>query len=158
MLRIAADYEGLAHHADDNRSALALAKTLSDTSAAPRAVGDHPARDRAVHHDAAIVESSDDAILSKDLEGVITSWNHAAQRLFGYTAAEAVGKPVTLLIPIDRHDEEPMILDRVRRGEKIEHYETIRQRKDSSLVDISLADQKRQRRDHRRFKDRPRYR
>jgi PAS domain S-box-containing protein len=88
---------------------------------------------------AAIVESSDDAILSKDLTGVIRSWNAGAQRLFGYAADETVGKPVTMLIPADRHDEEPMILARIRRGERIEHYETVRQRKDGSFVDISLT-------------------
>jgi PAS domain S-box-containing protein len=96
-------------------------------------------RDRAARHYAAIVESSDDAILSKDLDGVITSWNRGAQRLFGYTAEEAVGRSVTIIIPTDRHDEEPMILDRVRRGERIAHYETVRQRKDGSLVDISIT-------------------
>jgi PAS domain S-box-containing protein len=85
------------------------------------------------------VESSDDAILSKSLDGVITTWNRGAQRLFGYTAEEAIGRSVTMLIPADRHDEEPMILDRVRRGERIDHYETVRQRKDGSLVDISLT-------------------
>jgi PAS domain S-box-containing protein len=88
---------------------------------------------------AAIVESSDDAILAKDLEGVITSWNQGAERLFGYTSDEVVGKPVTILIPEDRHDEEPTILARIRRGEHIDHYETIRQRKDGSLVEISLT-------------------
>jgi PAS domain S-box-containing protein len=96
-------------------------------------------RDRAARHYAAIVESSDDAILSKDLEGVITSWNRGAQRLFGDTAEEVVGRSVTIIIPTDRHDEEPMILERVRRGERIEHYETVRQRKDRSLVDISIT-------------------
>jgi PAS domain S-box-containing protein len=96
-------------------------------------------RDRAAQHYAAIVESSDDAILSKDLNGVITSWNTGAQRLFGYTAEEAVGRSVTLIIPTDRHDEEPMILERVRRGERIDHCETVRQRKDGSLVDISIT-------------------
>jgi PAS domain S-box-containing protein len=96
-------------------------------------------RDRAAQHYAAIVESSDDAILSKDLNGVITSWNSSAQRLFGYTADEAVGRSVTMLIPSDRQNEEPMILERVRRGERIEHYETVRQRKDGSLVDISIT-------------------
>jgi len=109
---------------------------------APRAGGGggkRISRDRARQHYAAIVESSDDAILSKDLNGIITSWNRGAQRLFGYTAEEAVGRSVTLLIPADRHDEEPMILERVRRGEKIEHYETVRQRKDGSLLDISLT-------------------
>ena len=88
---------------------------------------------------AAIVESSDDAIVSKDLEGVISSWNGAAQRLFGYRAEEVVGKPVTILIPSDSLDEEPAILERIRRGERIDHYETIRRRKDGSLLAISLT-------------------
>jgi PAS domain S-box-containing protein len=87
----------------------------------------------------AIVEGSDDAIASKDLNGVITSWNNGAERLFGYTAAEAIGKPVYILIPEDRHDEEPGILARIRRGERIEHYETVRRRKDGTLIDISLT-------------------
>ena len=95
--------------------------------------------ERATQHYAAIVESSADAILSKDLDGVIMTWNRGAQLLFGYTAEEAVGRPVTMLIPTDRHDEEPMILERIRRGQSIDHYETIRQRKDGSLVDISLT-------------------
>ena len=81
----------------------------------------------------------DDAIISKDINGVITSWNSGAQRLFGYTSQEAVGKPVTILIPANRHDEEPKILERIRRGERIDHYETVRQRKDGSLIDISLT-------------------
>jgi PAS domain S-box-containing protein len=101
--------------------------------------GESLSRDRAAQHYAAIVESSDDAILSKDLDGVITSWNRGAQRLFGYTAEEAVGSSVTIIIPTDRHDEEPMILERVGRGERIDHYETVRQRKDGSLGDISIA-------------------
>jgi PAS domain S-box-containing protein len=99
-----------------------------------RLTGDH-----AAEHYAAIIESSDDAILSKDLNGVIMTWNRGAELLFGYTAEEAVGRPVTILIPMDRQDEEPFILERVRRGEKVDHYETIRQRKDGSLVDISLT-------------------
>jgi PAS domain S-box-containing protein len=88
---------------------------------------------------AAVVESSDDAIISKDVDGIIISWNPGAERLFGYTAEEATGMPVTSLIPPNRHDEERMILERIRRGERIDHYETIRRRKDGSLVDISLA-------------------
>nr|WP_081851063.1 PAS domain S-box protein [Bradyrhizobium sp. URHD0069] len=88
---------------------------------------------------AAIVESSDDAVLTKDLNGVITSWNHGAGRLFGYAAEEVIGKPVTILIPAELHDEEPTILARIRRGERIDHYETTRQRKDGSTVDISLT-------------------
>ena len=88
---------------------------------------------------AAIVESSHDAILSKDLDGTITSWNRGAERLFGYTAEEVVGKPVTLLFPADRVAEEAVILGRLRRGEQIDHYETVRRRRDGSLVDISLT-------------------
>jgi PAS domain S-box-containing protein len=93
----------------------------------------------AAHHYQAIIESSDDAILSKDLDGIILSWNRGAQRLFGFTAEEAVGKPVTIVIPLDRRDEERVILEKIHRGERIEHFETIRQRKDQSLVDISLT-------------------
>lgn len=88
---------------------------------------------------AAIVQSSDDAILSKDLDGTIMSWNRGAERLFGYTADEAVGRPITMIIPMDRADEEPSILSRIRRGEHIDHYETIRRRKDGSLIEISLS-------------------
>ena len=88
---------------------------------------------------ASIVESSDDAIVSKDLNGIITTWNKGAERIFGYTAEEVIGKPVTILIPPDRQDEEPAILERIRRGERIEHYETVRLRKDGSRVDISLT-------------------
>jgi PAS domain S-box-containing protein len=88
---------------------------------------------------AAIIESSDDAILSKDLDGNITSWNKGAERLFGYTAEEAVGKPVRMLIPANLQDEEPAILERISRGERTDHYETVRLRKDGSLVDISLT-------------------
>lgn len=87
----------------------------------------------------AIIESSDDAIVGKDLDGIITSWNAGAEALFGYTAEEAVGQPVTMLIPENRLDEEPTVLGRIRRGEKVEHYETIRRRKDGTLVDISLS-------------------
>ena len=88
---------------------------------------------------AAIVRSSDDAIISKDLNGVITSWNDGAQKMFGYTAQEAIGQPVTMLIPRDRIDEEPSILERLRRGERIDHYETVRRGKNGNLLNISLT-------------------
>lgn len=88
---------------------------------------------------AAIVESSDDAIISIDLDGIITSWNRGAERIFGYEEKEIIGNPVSLLIPPDRYDEEWVILDRIHRGEPIEHYETIRRRKDGTLLDISLS-------------------
>jgi PAS domain S-box-containing protein len=95
--------------------------------------------DLAAHHYRAIIESSDDAILSKDLDGLILSWNRGAERLFGFTSEEAIGRPVTIIIPRDRQDEEPSILQKIHRGERIEHFETVRQRKDGSLVDISLT-------------------
>jgi PAS domain S-box-containing protein len=88
---------------------------------------------------AAIVASSDDAIVSKDLNGVITSWNAAAERMFGYTADEAIGKPITLIIPEERWDEEDVVLSRVRAGLSVDHFETVRRRKDGVLVDVSLT-------------------
>jgi PAS domain S-box-containing protein len=86
-----------------------------------------------------IVESSDDAIVSKNLDGVITSWNRGAERVFGYTAEEAIGQPITIVIPLDRQDEERTILTRIRRGERIDHFETIRQRKHGSRIAVSLT-------------------
>jgi len=87
----------------------------------------------------AIVESSDDAIISKTLDGTVTSWNSGAERLFGYTAQEMIGKSIMILIPPERHDEERLILERLRRGERIEHYETVRVAKSGRAVDISLT-------------------
>jgi PAS domain S-box-containing protein len=88
---------------------------------------------------AAIIDSSDDAIVSKDLNGTITSWNRAAERIFGYTADEIVGRPVTVLIPRDRLDEEPRIIERLKRGERVDHFETVRVRKDGTKIDLSLT-------------------
>jgi PAS domain S-box-containing protein len=88
---------------------------------------------------AAIVESSHDAIVSKTLDGTVTSWNPAAERLFGYTAEEMIGRPIAILAAPDRENEMPAILESIRRGEKVDHYETVRRRKDGSLVDISLT-------------------
>ena len=88
---------------------------------------------------ASIVDFSDDAIVSKNLDGVITSWNKGAERVFGYTAEEAIGQPITILIPQDRHAEERTILTRIRRGERIDHFETVRQRKTGSLIVVSLT-------------------
>jgi two-component system, chemotaxis family, CheB/CheR fusion protein len=88
---------------------------------------------------AAIVESSDDAIISKDLQGVVTSWNGGAERLFGYTAAEAIGRPITIIIPADRLHEEQTILERLKRGEPIEHFETTRVRKGGTTIEVSLT-------------------
>ena len=88
---------------------------------------------------ASIVESSDDAIISKKLDGTITSWNKGAQELFGYTADEAIGQPITLIVPPERLDEETRIIESLRRGERIDHYETVRRHKDGSLLELSVT-------------------
>jgi PAS domain S-box-containing protein len=88
---------------------------------------------------ASIVEFSTDAIVSKDLDGIITSWNKSAERIFGYTAIEAVGQPITIVIPADRRDEETAILERIRRGERIEHFETVRRSKQGHSIMVSLT-------------------
>ena len=88
---------------------------------------------------AAIVESSEDAIVSKNLDGIIINWNKAAERIFGYAAEEAIGKHITLIVPPDRLDEEANILASLRRGERIDHFETVRKRKDGTLLDISVT-------------------
>ncbi len=88
---------------------------------------------------AAIVESSDDAIVSKTLDGIIVTWNRGAERIFGYTAEEAIGQPITILIPDELASEETGILERLRRGENLDHYQTVRRRKDGTLIDISLT-------------------
>jgi PAS domain S-box-containing protein len=88
---------------------------------------------------AAIVESSDDAIISKDLDGSVTSWNQAAERMFGYRAAEIVGKSIRVIIPADRQNEEDDVLRRIRKGEKVDHFETVRRRKDGSAIAVSLT-------------------
>jgi len=87
----------------------------------------------------ALIESADDAIVSKTLDGIITSWNSGAERIFGYTAEEAVGRSITIIIPPDHLDEETEILSRLRTGDRVDHFETIRQRKDGGLVDVSLT-------------------
>lgn len=98
----------------------------------------HPERETAAFL-AAIVESSNDAIISKDLNGIITSWNKSAEHIFGYKSAEAIGRPITLLIPPERIHEEDFILTRIRSGERVEHFETVRRRKDGCYLDISLT-------------------
>ena len=110
------------------------AEQQAQVAAEERAIGE-----QAEQRLAAIVESSEDAIVAKDLNGIITNWNRGAERLFGYTPAEAIGQPITILIPADRLDEEPEILARIRRGEHVEHFDTIRRRKDGSPVEISLT-------------------
>ncbi len=88
---------------------------------------------------AAIIESAEDAIVSKTLDSIVTSWNNGAERVFGYTADEIVGASIMILIPDDRQDEENLILDKIRNGDRIEHYETIRLRKDGTPIDVSLS-------------------
>lgn len=93
----------------------------------------------ALAHLAAIVESSDDAIISKDLSGIIQSWNPAAERIYGYSKTEAIGRPITMLIPEDRLPEETVILQKIREGQRVDHYETVRRRKDGRLITVSLT-------------------
>src|SRR3712207_1031941 len=100
---------------------------------------DHGRPDFTSRHLARVVESSDDAIVSKDLNGTILSWNRAAERMFGYTADEAIGRSIRMIIPADRQHEEDLVLARIRSGNAVEHYETIRQRKDGSTLAISLS-------------------
>ncbi|MCW3059205.1 MAG: hypothetical protein JWQ02_1026, partial [Capsulimonas sp.] len=119
--------------------ALTLARQLGFSLAREETERLRTASERDLLHLASLVESSDDAIISKDLDGVIRTWNAGAQRLFGYTAEEAIGRPVTMLIPDDRPDEEPAILSRIRAGERIHHYETTRKHKDGTLRDVSLS-------------------
>ena len=88
---------------------------------------------------AAIVDSSDDAIVSKTLDGIVTSWNRGAERLFGYSAAEAIGQSILLIVPADRHSEEADVLRRIRGGQSVDHFETMRRRKDGTLIEISLT-------------------
>ena len=119
--------------------ALTLARQLGFGIARLRAEQARSAAEERAQQLVSIVESSDDAIISKNLDGIIRTWNPGAERLFGYTAGEAIGKPVTILFPPGREDEEPGILARIRSGERIHHYETVRRRKDGRLLDISLT-------------------
>jgi PAS domain S-box-containing protein len=102
-------------------------------------MSEHQRAEQVSHRLAAIVETSADAIISKDLNGVIATWNKGAERLFGYLEQEIVGKPIAMLIPEQHRDEEARILERIRGGERIEHFETVRRRKDGTLVSISLT-------------------
>jgi PAS domain S-box-containing protein len=115
------------------------AGTVIGASKIARDLSDRARADLATHRLAAVVESSDDAIITKDLNSIITSWNPAAERMFGYTKAEAVGRSIRMLIPQDLQNEEDTVLAKIRAGEKVDHYETIRQRKDGSRLSISLT-------------------
>lgn len=145
--RAAAAVELWADGADGARHRIALAAApLHDPAGSSGAIvatvtvlGTAAVADATAARLAAIVESSEDAIISKDFNGIIRTWNAAAERLFGYKAEEIIGRPITILIPEDRQDEEPEIIARIRRGERVEHYETVRRRKDGSLIEISIT-------------------
>src|SRR5919198_66431 len=109
------------------------------TSRIPRDITERKRAEEARSRLAAIVASSDDAIVSKSLDGIIRTWNRGAERMFGYTAKEAVGRHITLIIPEERRAEEDMVLGKVRRGETVDHFETVRRAKDGRLIDISLT-------------------
>lgn len=102
-------------------------------------ISDRKHAEDAMYRLAAIVASSDDAIIGKNLQGIVTNWNKGAERIFGYLAEEIIGKSIKLLIPTEYHSEEDTILGRLRRGERIDHYETVRQRKHGELFDVSLT-------------------
>jgi PAS domain S-box-containing protein len=119
---------------------IGIIEEITDRKRAEQALGDARGQAEKIRRNlAAIVESSDDAIVSKTLDGIISSWNDGAERMFGYAAGEIIGKPVTVLFPAEYIDEEAAILERIRRGERVEHFETVRMRKDGSLLDVSLT-------------------
>jgi PAS domain S-box-containing protein len=122
----------VAHAIGDQATGIEFAGSVRDVTAAKKA-------EEVQLRLGAIVASSDDAIISKTLGGIITSWNAGAQRIFGYTAEEAVGRPISMLIPADRHAEEALIIDRLKRGESVEHFETVRIGKDAREIHVSLA-------------------
>jgi PAS domain S-box-containing protein len=134
-------------HSEENRGTngtptqVKARNPIDDTSHAVTLVSDNMREQHRLDAEllAAIVASSDDAIISKNLDGVITSWNKSAERIFGYTAQEAIGKSITLVIPPERYNEEVEILSRLRLGERIDHFETVRRRKDGSTLDVSLT-------------------
>jgi PAS domain S-box-containing protein len=134
-------YYGQPHSFEDTERGLALiiARQLGFSLERWRAERDRLMSRDAMAFLASIVESSDDAIVSKRLDGTITSWNGAAARLFGYTPAEIIGCSILTLIPEANHSEEQDIISRIRRGERVQHYETVRRRKDGSLVDLSIT-------------------
>jgi PAS domain S-box-containing protein len=123
---------------DDGRTAGAI-MVFRDITERRRSEDERNQRDLAARQLAAIVESSDDAIVSKDLESTIRSWNRGAERIFGYTAAEMIGRSIRVIIPDDRWSEEDDVLRQIRRGEKVDHFETVRRRKDGSEVPVSLT-------------------
>jgi PAS domain S-box-containing protein len=119
---------------------IGIIEDITDRKMAEQALSDARAQAYKIRSNlAAIVESSDDAIISKGLDGIISTWNHGAQQMFGYTAGEIIGKPVTVLFPPGHIDEEVAILEKIRRGERVEHFETVRMRKDGNVLNVSLT-------------------
>ena len=144
--RTAMQWEEQIPHEEGLHTYLSLKFPLLDVDGIPYAIcgfstdiTDRKQAETALFQLAAIVESSEDAIFSKTLDGIISSWNAGAERLFGYSPAEAIGQPIALLIPSDHLDEEPQIIETLKRGERIETFETLRKRKDGTLVDVSLT-------------------
>jgi PAS domain S-box-containing protein len=140
-------YETIRQHKDGTLLPISLtvspiyddAGTVVGASKIARDISDRIAAAAATRRLTALVESTDDAVITKNLDSIITSWNPAAERMFGYTEAEAVGQSIRMLIPPDRQSEEDVVLAKIRAGEKVDHYETVRQRKDGSIVSISLT-------------------
>jgi PAS domain S-box-containing protein len=112
---------------------------LVGVSVVARDISERKRAEEALARLAAIVDSSEDAIIGKTLDTTIISWNHGAERIYGYTATEAIGQPIGMLLPPGSEDEVPTIMERIRRGEKVEHYETKRQRKDGTIIDVSVT-------------------
>ena len=112
---------------------------LVGVSVVARDISERKRAEEALARLAAIVDSSEDAIIGKTLDTTIISWNHGAERIYGYTSTEAIGQPIGILLPPGSEDEVPAIMERIRRGEKVEHYETKRQRKDGTIIDVSVA-------------------
>jgi PAS domain S-box-containing protein len=131
--------DGIRHHMETHAAPLHNADGSIAQLAVTRDITQRKQVEDARGRLAAIVESSDDAIVSKNLDGIITSWNASAERLFGYTAAEAIGQHITLIIPPERRSEEDMIIDRIRHGYRVDHFETVRVRKDGTRVELSLT-------------------
>jgi PAS domain S-box-containing protein len=132
--KLLATHEALADSILNDPEASTITQSLLDELPALRLKAD-----KAIGLLAAIVDSSEDAIVSKTLNGIITSWNAGAERLFGYTASEAVGQHISLIIPLNRRDEETVIIERIKQGDRIEHFDTVRMRKDKTPLDIALT-------------------
>jgi PAS domain S-box-containing protein len=131
--------QGERRHMESHAAPLRNADGATVQLAVTRDITQRAEGEKAQRRLAAIIESSEDAIASKDLDGIITSWNKSAERLFGYKAEEIIGQPVTLIIPPELHGDEPKILGKIRAGERIEHFQTVRVRKDGQLINVSLT-------------------